>query len=337
MKPSECATALRWMILAGQPVHLSGEPGVGKTSIAYQVTQDIGYDMLETRLGLIESVDLRGLPVMDMKAGVTRWLTPAEFPKKGCKPTVWFFDEWMQGMPSVQSNAGQLLNARRLGDYELPDNVYIMGASNRAKDRAATNRMPSQISSRFCQLTMEPDIGDWTKHALAKKFEWETIGFLRWKDELLSKFDPNAEASPTCRSWEYVSKATKVAKALAAKGNALPPMVEERGYAGLVGNGAAAEYMGFISVFRNLPDPTAMLANPDRCTIPEAPDVLSALSSKLAKMATDNNMDRLVRLANRLPDEFSVLTVTSAVMLNEKLSRTTPYIEWAVKHQAVMN
>ena len=137
MKASEVAIWLEWMMRIGCPAFITGEPGVGKTSVVNQVNAKLKRRVMYTRLALCDSVDLRGIPVTDLKAGVTRWLTPSDFPREGCPDTTWFMDEWMQGLPSVQAAAGQLLHERMLGDYRLPDNVYICGASNRAKDRAA--------------------------------------------------------------------------------------------------------------------------------------------------------------------------------------------------------
>lgn len=334
MKASELADTLGWMIEAGNPTHTSGAPGVGKTSVHYQVAKTLGMEMLESRLALCESIDLRGLPTTDMKTGVTRWLTPAEFPREGCKPTMWFFDEWMQGLPSVQAAAGQLLNARRIGDYKLPDNVYLCGASNCAKDRAATNRMPAQVADRFCMLELDVDVGDWCKWAAGPGgVALETIAFIRWRDELLSAFNPNADVSPTCRSWgDGISRAT-----IAARGKHLPAAVEMQGYAGIVGKGAAAEYMGFLSVYRGLPDPQAMLMAPDTCSIPDKPDVLCALSAVLAKRATKANMDRVIKIAARMPEEFAVLLVTNALLVSPDLSNTKPFIAWAEKNHHVLN
>lgn len=334
MKASEVKMALRWQMEANNPVHIEGEYGVGKTSVVTQATAEAERELLISRLGLCESVDLRGLPATDAKTGTTRWLTPSDFPKAGCKPTSWFFDEWRQALPSVQAAAGQLLNERRLGDYKVPDNVYLCAASNRAKDRSATNKMPAHVSSRFVHLTMEADAGDWCAWAAGPgDVAVEVIAFIRWKPELLSKVDPNADASPNCRAWgDYVSRATKKAAGLK-----LPSAVEMQTYSGMVGAPAASEYMGFLQVYRGLPDPQAMLMNPDGCAIPDKPDVLCALGAVLARKATTSNMDRIVKIADRMPEEFGVLLVTNATLLKPEVSGTKGFVAWAEKHQYVLN
>lgn len=331
MKASQVAAALELLIESGVPAHIEGPPGVGKTSVVYQVAAKKKMQVYVTRLADREPSDFQ-IPEIDSKKHSVRWITPDEFPQEGCGPTVWFFDEWRQGMPQVQNVAGRLLNERCLGAYKVPDQVYICAASNRAKDRAATNRMPSHIASRFNWLSMEADVGDWCQWALNNGIETELIGFIRWRSELLSAFDPSQDVSPTCRAWEYVNR-NLIAHKKRKLSDKLPASVEERLHAGHIGNGAAAELMGYLQVFRTLPDPSAMLMNPDKCEIPTQPATLCAICATLARKATDTNMDRVVRLANRMQDEYSVLLVTQAVQRDAKLSSTRPFISWAEKHQ----
>ena len=337
MKASQIMDAVELLAKARLPVHLDGPPGVGKTSVINQVAKKMKHEVFITRLADHESSDFQ-VPYVDVAKGVLRYITSEEFPKQGCKPTFWFFDEWRQGHPQVQNVAGRLLNERRLGKYQVPDNVYICAASNRAKDRAATNRMPSHIADRFNHLTMEADIHDWTSWAINAGIETEVIAFLRWKSELLSAFDPNADVSPTCRSWQKVSETlAELKKARAKNKDAFPHAVEERIHAGHIGNGAAAELMGFLPIFRTLPDPAAMLMNPDQCALPTEPATLCALAGALAKRATPNNIDRVVRIGNRLQDEFSVLMITQALAYDASLSSTKAFISWANAHQEAMS
>lgn len=327
MKPSDVGSALELCVKLGQPAHVWGPPGVGKTAITGQVAKKLKHELLVTRLSQIESVDLRGLPVVDEKAGTTRWLVPAEFPRQGCKPTVWFFDEWSQGLPSVQNAAGQLLNERQLGDYKLPDNVVILGASNRAQDRAATNRMPSQIADRFFHLYMDVSVEDWVKWALKAGVPMETIAFIRFRPNLLSAFDPIQNSSPSPRGWEKVGVIT------AAKPD---PKIELPLYAGKIGDGAAAEYVGFLKIYRNLPDIDAVLLNPDKAVVPDDPATKYAIAGALARKASDANFDRVVKYVERMGAEFSVLAVTQAVAMNPKVQSTRAFTEWAVANHEIL-
>ena len=200
--------------------------------------------------------------------------------------------------------------------------------------------MPTQVADRLAWGYLESDINDFSKWALNNDIAHEVVAFLRWKPELLSAFDPKVDVCPSPRSWEGVSDLVKEAQRLRAKGILLPLSVEQHGYAGVVGEGAAIEFMGFLQVYRDLPDPAAMLLNPATCQIPTEPSVLCALCAVLAKKATDANMQAIVTIANRLlasqHGEFSVLLVTQAVGLNAKLSNTRAFVEWATRNQHVL-
>lgn len=341
MKPSDISTTLEILVRANKPAIVLGEPGVGKTSVWQQTAARLDMDLLYTRLADKEPVDLIGLPVTDLAKGTTKWLTPEYFPRKSKRPLLWFFDEWSQGTPSVQNVAGQLLNERCLGDsYRLPDNVYIGAAANEAKHRAATHRIPAHIADRFWYLKQEADVTDWCKWAFKANLETEVIAFIRFRDKLLQAFDPSADVSPTCRSWEHISDVRKAMKHPNAP--KINEAIEEKMYAGKIGDGAASEFMSVVKVLRNLPDLSAMLMNPANCALPnvrdkDGPATLCAMCEGIARKATDANIDRVVTIADRLADEFSVLLMLQAVGRDEKLKNTRAFIEWSVKHQEAMS
>jgi hypothetical protein len=334
LRPSEVASTLKWCALARKPVHIIGAPGTGKTSIGGAVMDELGWDMMVTRIGELETVDARGLPVMDIKKGTTRWLPPDEFPKEGCKPVGWFFDEYMQGLPPVQAVYGRLLNERKLGEYVLPDQVYIFAASNRLKDRSATNKMPLHIADRFFWVELVQSVDDWLPWAFKAGIEIEVIAFVKWKPEILSAFDAAKEISPSARSLEDISVMMKTKR---DKKLIIPENLEERVYAGKIGEGYACELMGFLKIFRKLGDPAAMLMHPDTCELPSDPATLCAVSTAIARLAKDGNMDRVTKIANRMPEEFGVMLMILATGRDSKLASTRSFIQYATEHQGVLN
>jgi hypothetical protein len=86
----------------------------------------------------------------------------------------------------------------------------------------------------------------------------------------------------------------------------LPAELEFEAYAGAAGQGFAAELLGFLQIYRSLPDPKLILLDPQGASVPTDPATLYAVCSALARLAKPENMDALVTYANRLPDEFSV-------------------------------
>jgi hypothetical protein len=286
----------------------------------------LAYSLKVTRLALADPVDLRGLP--DTHGDTTRWLVPADFPQEGCPPTIWFFDEWPQGSIACQNAAGQLLHERRLGDYVLPDNVYICAAGNRAKHRAGTSgKMPTHIADRFTHLDVETDLNDWSRYMLAAGHPVEVVAFCRFRSELLSAFDPAEDVSPTPRSWADLSSVFVQNP---------PSEIELALYSGKVGAGAATEFVGFLRVFKTLPNIDNIILNPTTAPVPTEPSTLYALATGLARKATDGNFDRVVSYAKRLPAEFGVLLVSAASKRDPEIQRTRAFIGWASENAEFM-
>src|SRR5262245_45256806 len=78
---AQAADLLEVLTDAGDPVMLWGPPGIGKSEIVFQLGARKKCKVIEYRANLREPVDVRGIPVPDVKAGVTRWLVPDELPR----------------------------------------------------------------------------------------------------------------------------------------------------------------------------------------------------------------------------------------------------------------
>ena len=105
---------------------------------------------------------------------------------------------------------------------------------------------------------------------------------------------------------------------------------------GTVGKGAASELVAFLRVFRNLPSPDAILMDPKGAAVPKDPATLYALSGSLAARATRENMDNVVTYCDRLPKEFSVLTIKDAAMRDNAVCSTRAFIAWSARNKEVL-
>src|SRR6188768_3070783 len=77
---AEAAELLEIMTEQNDAVMLWGGPGIGKSSIVHQLGKKRGRKVIDFRTNIREPVDVRGIPVPDLEAGVTRWLVPDELP-----------------------------------------------------------------------------------------------------------------------------------------------------------------------------------------------------------------------------------------------------------------
>ena len=187
--------------------------------------------------------------------------------------------------------------------------------------------MSSALCNRFVHLDCEPDLDDWGKWAIKAAIEPAVIAFLRFRPELLHKFDRTEKAFPSPRSWEFVSRVTATNPG---------KDVELAIFEGTVGHGAAIEYMAFLGLFRNLPSIDAILLNPDKAPVPHDAGTLWAIAAALARRASDQNLRRVITYLDRMPAEYAVLTVKDAVARDHGLTSTQEFTQWAVAHSDVV-
>ena len=325
MTPTAVSQALRQLVVEEkQPVFIWGSPGTGKSGVVHQLATELGIALRDIRALLLDPVDLRGLPFVG-KDGRSQWATPDFLPQDG--EGILFLDELNAAPAMVQASCYQLVLDRKLGEYTLPEGWAIVAAGNRDSDRAATTRMPTPLRNRFVHIDFEVDVQEWSEWAIKANVRPEVIAFIRFRPELLSAFDRDANAFPSPRSWEFVSRIL----------NSRPdPSAEHELIAGAVGTGAATEFSAFLRMFRELPDIDSILLNPTLEPVPENAAAQYAVASALARCASDTNFDRICLYLNRLPTEFRVLCVRDATLRQMAIRSTAGYVRFAVENHHVL-
>ena len=327
MKASAVSDALRVLVAARQPVFVWGGPGVGKSAVVGQLAEALKVPLQDVRALLLDPVDLRGLPFLG-NDGRSKWAPPEFLPQDGTG--ILFLDELNAAPAMVQASCYQLVLDRKLGEYRLPERWSIIAAGNRDSDRGATTRMPTPLRNRFVHLEFEVDVQDWSEWAIQAGIRPEVIAFLRFRPELLSAFDRDANAFPSPRSWEFVSC---ILDSVGPQSNL---SIEHEVIAGAVGSGAATEFSGFLRMFRELPNIDAILMNPLQEPVPEIAAAQYAVASALARCASDANFDRIYLYLSRLPTEFRVLCVRDATLRDPAIRCTAGYVKFAVEnHHAI--
>ena len=312
------------------PVFLWGPMGVGKSAAPKQVACEYGVELIDFRALLHDTVDLLGLPYAatdDQGGKFTAWATPRFLPRDG--QGILFLDEVLLSEKQMQGALYQLILDRAIGDYCLPKGWLVAAASNRMTDRAGVQAMLTPLRNRFTHVHVVADMDSWTSWALAANIRVEVIAFLRYRPGLLFQFDPskNEYAFATPRSWEFVSMWLN---------RGLPSDVEFGVLSGTVGEGCAAEFLGFLKIYRKLPSPDSIMLNPTTAEVPTDPATLYALSGALSKRATDQTFDRILQYCKRMPAEFSVLTVRDCIARDKTLTNTKAFITWASQNSSVL-
>lgn len=325
VSPKQLKSALRACIQANRPAMIWGAPGLGKSSIVQALAdEDFEGRMWDYRLGQKSIVDLTGVPFVDQEftdsPSLTHFAPPAEFPQNG-SDGIFFWDEITTALPALQAAAYQAIHDRRVGEYRFPEGVRMIAAGNRESDRGVVFRMPTPLASRFIHFTLRSDINEWSEWAVASGVPIELVMFLRFRPELLHRFDPKSaeQAFPCPRTWEFVGDLLKT--------NA-DKQTEYHLIRGTVGNDAAAQVLAFLKIFRELPNVDAVIMDPDGAAIPDKADVLLALCGALASQVDDGNFDRIARYAARLDREYGAFLMKDCVTLKPELQHTAPFVKW---------
>jgi hypothetical protein len=195
-----------------RPLFLWGPPGIGKSELVANVTEELGGYMIDLRLGQMEPTDIRGIPFYNKDLGKMDWAEPIDLPSEELASqypvVVLFLDEMNSSAPSVQAAAYQLILNRRIGKYKLPKNVVMVAAGNRESDKGVTYRMPTPLANRFIHQEMKTDFASWQDWAVTHNISKDVIGYLGSNKQDLYDFDPksSSRAFATPRSWSFVSE-----------------------------------------------------------------------------------------------------------------------------------
>jgi hypothetical protein len=256
LSPNKAKASILHALKIKRPIFLWGGPGIGKSDVIHQIAKTIDAKVIDIRLSLWEPTDIKGIPYYNSKENNMVWASPSELPTeqmaKKHKNIVLFLDEMNSAAPSVQAAAYQLILNRRVGQYELPDNVLIVAAGNREADKGVVYRMPAPLANRFVHLEMKPEFDDWFEWAVANNISKDVVGYLTFSKKDLYDFDPRSPSRSfaTPRSWSFVSELLSDD----LDENTVTDLVS-----GAVGEGLAVKFMAHRKVASQLPNPSEIL------------------------------------------------------------------------------
>jgi hypothetical protein len=321
--PKAAKKAIRKGFAKRRPIFLWGPPGIGKSDIVKQLGEDLGAHVIDVRLSLWEPTDIKGIPYFDSNDSTMRWAPPSELPDAVLaskhKQIILFMDEMNSAAPAVQAAAYQLILNRRVGTYQLPDNVVMIAAGNREADKGVTYRMPAPLANRFVHLEMRVDWEDYSFWATENRIHKDVVGYLTFSKKDLYDFDPKStsRAFATPRSWTFVSELLEDDD---TDEGTLTDLV-----CGAVGEGLAIKFMAHRKVASKMPDPTDILTGKVKKMDTKEISAMYSLAVSLCyelKDASDKNAknwnDQVNYFFKFIMDNFE----TELVIMSTKLALT---------------
>jgi hypothetical protein len=328
-------------------IHVESAPGVGKSSIGRDIAKivlgwhgldAIQYDsghpesaefatMVEFNGALRDPTDVLGLPHNAGK--FSYWTPPAEFYalRHGSGPKFLLVEELTDSLMPMQNALCRVFLDRYAGNLRLTDQLYIFSTGNRTEDRSGAQRMVTKLGNRLRKLEMEfnlDDFLDWGERT--NKIPRLQRDFHRFRPRLCMDFNPLNVVNPTPRSWERVAT--------------IPTTMTDMEYyehtKGEVGEGAAAEWIGFRRIASTLMTPEEVLLRPTTTPIPSEPAALFAMTGAMSEATTKENIERVAQYIERMPKEFQLMYFLDTQKKTPAVKMTKTFINWATRNANVM-
>lgn len=330
LKPSQFLTYAKQLIEHKMTFMVIGKVGIGKTSISAQAAEEVGCNVIVETPHLKEPTDYHGYPFAISK-------TQADFLPIGTLHTILttkerthvIFDELDKAPIETMNAVAQLILQREVNGRKVPEYVTFSATGNLRSDRAGSNYMPTHLVDRFnCIFRLEPDVNDWSVWALNQGYPLEFVAFNRFKSNYL------LEGQNVDLAKDLIKSPTP--RTIAAFGDLLKAGLDDFNVlAACAGADYASEYLAFLKLFQEIPDPDSIFLNPKGAPVPTDPSVLYALATTLAKNVTPNSMQAFITYLQRLNKPQEVMAVVLAIKNNPQLTQTKAYIHWAVDNKAV--
>ena len=175
---------------------------------------------------------------------------------------------------------------------------------------------------------MDPVLDDWVQWAHQNNIDSNVIAFIQYRPNLLSQFNPDEYAFPTPRAWSLVSR--KLQRASISQDRLF------YGVSSLVGDGPAGEFVAFREISDKLPDIDAIIEDPNKYKRDDNPALLYALANAVAARATEDKMEKIMKLSDKLTVEYQVVLVKGCLARDRNLRGHPAIKNWITKNANVV-
>lgn len=330
ISPKELEQAIVRTLFARLTPYISGSPGIGKSDIIKNIAEELNLELIDVRLSQLDSTDISGFPMI--KGDKTEFIPPAIFPiesdpiPKNKDGYLLFLDELSSASLATQAAAFKLILDRKVGQYNLHPRVAIVGAGNKATDKAIVNRMSTPMQSRMIHFNLVVSHTDWLSWANNNNIDPRITSFIEFRPQLLHNFNPDHKDNtyPCPRTWVFTHKLIKDVKQFTD--------LDSKIVAGTIGEGAAREFKAFTEIYESLPTINKIKENPETIQLSDKPDILYALTGLIASNINKENINQLIKFVERFPLEFQIITWISAINRNKEIYSLPRIKQWIKEH-----
>ncbi len=277
--------SIEMMELTDRTLMLCGSFGIGKSASVYKYAYDKGYDIFVFTGGLITKNNIYGVDFIEPEDKCSIHY-PAEWYAKviqSNRKAILFLDDFANALPQEMNILQQILGDRKLGNYDLPpDKFLIVGATNRQQDNANVHTISSPILSRCSVVQVDLNADEFLTYAKSNlhpsifafldKRRWaisDDPEFLKANNVPSDVIGYGAkEASfstvhPCPRTWKGISDVLYKAKFNVLDESRID-VFREVGVAGLIGSGLAPIFIKSLKTTLNIPSITELISKLDK-------------------------------------------------------------------------
>lgn len=312
---------------------LSG-PGLGKSEMIKQIAAELEVEMKGPVgvkaffLSTQEAPDMAGYAMKgEDEDGTPRlvrtkpeWYIRPNDPKYG----ILFLDEFRQGSHDVIKPTAELKLNGQVGEWKLPITWMSIAASNREKDRSGVSRELAFVTNRRIEINLTPDVKVWTEWAEKAGVHWMAIAWANAQPGLVFKDEVPDKPGPFCTPRSLVKLATLI-----------EPLKDEMALftetaAGLIGEGAAAQFVAFMRVIDQLPTFAEIEADPMKAKLPDPqrPDAQYATMQMVSHHVQPKSAMAAFKYLGRLPKEFQIAGLRSTLARCPQVVQQPEFATW---------
>ena len=313
------------------PLMLIGPPGHAKSSIVegplahtlaahYGCTVEVITDMPAQR----DAPDYKGFLVPTKTAEgtpVSRYTKPDlvyKVEQSTADIVVLFFDEILGADHLVQKALTDVMLNGRLGEYVLPEHVWIVGASNRQQDGAAVNRALTILTNRLVTLNVHLPLWAWVKHAEELRLPATGLAFAKFKPGIVFTQEAPTRDGPFSSPRSYTDALRHLSVKKALLGDTDPMTLPSDPFTrsvvtGSIGPAATTELYAYAQVYSELPTIREIEDDPEHAPVPPMHrlDAQFAAGQMLTTYANGDNIGALWTYAERLVRDLQASIVFS--------------------------
>jgi len=313
-------------------VHLTGEPGVGKTAIQDVLVEQTGYRKVYID-GPNTDVGQAGMPIPNHTSRTLDFYPADYYGLHLDEPQVIMIDEWTKTDDYVRNTLHPLLHERRLGTFKLHPETIVFTTGNMDSDGVGDSAKAHTRNRQTWLTYVKPSADEWLSWAANNDVAGEVMAWVKEYPHCMASYmDGGQEKNPYIFNPTDASQTAFVSPRSLFKAshwvdvrdriseNALISCLD-----GTIGIAASRDLQAYISLADQLPTSDAILKSPDTVAMPSSPAAQCILAFKAVSNTTRDTFATWFRYIKRMPKE------AQAVFINTLLENRAKK-DWALTH-----